>query len=78
MSPEDPPAEFSSEATETAEALGRSLLLLEAGPEEADPDLLNAVFRHAHSLKGLAGCLDLIRRRPAPKRRRRCFDESSS
>jgi two-component system chemotaxis sensor kinase CheA len=55
VSPERPPAEFSSEATETAEALGRSLLLLEAGPEDADPDLLNAVFRHAHSLKGLAG-----------------------
>ena len=54
MSPERPPAEFSSEATETAEVLGRSLLLLEAGPEDADPELLNAVFRHAHSLKGLA------------------------
>lgn len=55
MSPEHPPAEFSSEATETAEALGKSLLLLEAGPEEADPELLNRVFRQAHSLKGLAG-----------------------
>jgi two-component system chemotaxis sensor kinase CheA len=54
VKPERPPPEFSAEAVETAEALGRTLLVLEAGPDDADPDVLNAVFRHAHSLKGLA------------------------
>ena len=53
MSPERPPEEFCSEATETAEALGKSLLALE-GAAAPEPDLLNAVFRQAHSLKGLA------------------------
>jgi two-component system chemotaxis sensor kinase CheA len=53
VSPERPPAEFCSEATETAEALGKSLLALE-GTATPEPDLLNAVFRQAHSLKGLA------------------------
>ncbi|HET9156960.1 MAG TPA: Hpt domain-containing protein, partial [Myxococcaceae bacterium] len=56
MSPrhERPPPEFSSEAVETAEALGRNLLLLERTSADPDPEVLNSVFRQAHSLKGLA------------------------
>ncbi|HEY3587046.1 MAG TPA: Hpt domain-containing protein, partial [Myxococcaceae bacterium] len=56
MSPrrERPPPEFSSEAVETAEALGRNLLLLERTAADPDPEVLNSVFRQAHSLKGLA------------------------
>jgi len=49
-----PPTEFSSEAVETAEALGRNLLLLEKSSADPDPEVLNSVFRQAHSLKGLA------------------------
>jgi two-component system, chemotaxis family, sensor kinase CheA len=49
-----PPTEFSSEAVETAEALGRNLLLLEKAAADPDPEVLNSVFRQAHSLKGLA------------------------
>jgi two-component system, chemotaxis family, sensor kinase CheA len=52
---ERPLADFVAEAVETAEALGRELLRLDAqGEGEAPPAVLNAVFRHAHSLKGLA------------------------
>jgi len=54
VSPDRPPAEFSSEALETAEALGRNLLLLERSAADPDPEVLNSVFRQAHSLKGLA------------------------
>ncbi|HEY1334301.1 MAG TPA: chemotaxis protein CheA [Myxococcaceae bacterium] len=56
MSPDRdrPPTEFSSEAVETAEALGRNLLLLEKTSADPDPEVLNSVFRQAHSLKGLA------------------------
>ena len=56
MSPhrDRPPTEFSSEAVETAEALGRNLLLLEKTAADPDPEVLNSVFRQAHSLKGLA------------------------
>jgi two-component system chemotaxis sensor kinase CheA len=39
---------------ETAEALGRNLLLLEKTAADPDPEVLNSVFRQAHSLKGLA------------------------
>jgi two-component system chemotaxis sensor kinase CheA len=48
-------AEFTSEAQETVDVLGRGLMrLAEAGAAEADPALLNSVFRAAHTLKGLA------------------------
>jgi two-component system chemotaxis sensor kinase CheA len=51
-----PLADFVAEAVETAEALGRELVRLDAGGDgETPPAVLNAVFRHAHSLKGLAG-----------------------
>jgi two-component system chemotaxis sensor kinase CheA len=56
VSPADRPlAEFVAEAVETAEAFGRELMRLAAGRDgEPSPAVLNAVFRHAHSLKGLA------------------------
>ncbi len=48
--------EFVSEAQEINESLSRDLLrLAESRGQEADPDLVNRVFRAAHSLKGLAG-----------------------
>ncbi len=49
--------EFLSEAEEIIEKLNQDLLLLEeAAPGGAvDPDLLNEIFRSAHSLKGLSG-----------------------
>jgi len=49
-------AEFVSEAQEIIDSLGREMLHLESARrgEEADPQALNAVFRGAHTLKGLA------------------------
>jgi two-component system chemotaxis sensor kinase CheA len=48
-------SEFVAEANEILEALGRELLTLDAARgQEIDPDTLNAVFRAAHSLKGLS------------------------
>ena len=53
--PHKPLADFMAEAVETAEALGRELVRLDTGGrDEPSPAVLNAVFRHAHSLKGLA------------------------
>lgn len=53
-------SEFIAEANEILEALGRELLALEeSGLEQADPDRLNAVFRAAHSLKGLSAMFGL-------------------
>ena len=55
MSPTDRPlANFVAEAVETAEALGRELVRLDTPDGEPPPAVLNAVFRHAHTLKGLA------------------------
>ena len=49
-------SEFIAEANEILEALGRDLLILdERRGKEPDPDLVNGVFRAAHSLKGLSG-----------------------
>jgi two-component system chemotaxis sensor kinase CheA len=49
-------SEFVAEATEILDALSRDLLTLdERRGQEADPDLVNGIFRAAHSLKGLAG-----------------------
>src|SRR5215218_9107508 len=48
-------AEFVAEATETLDGLGHDLLALdEQRGQEPDPGVLNAVFRAAHSLKGLS------------------------
>ncbi|HMK71886.1 MAG TPA: Hpt domain-containing protein, partial [Myxococcaceae bacterium] len=52
--PRRPWGDFVSEAVETAEALGRELSRLDTGQEDPSPAILNAVFRQAHSLKGLA------------------------
>jgi two-component system chemotaxis sensor kinase CheA len=56
-------AEFVSEAQETIEALDRDLLRLEDARQgrEPDPDALNAVFRAAHSLKGLSAMFGVER-----------------
>ncbi len=49
-------AEFVAEATEILETLSKDLLTLdERRGQETDPDLVNGIFRAAHSLKGLAG-----------------------
>ncbi len=49
-------AEFVAEGTEILDALSGELLALdEARGDEPDPELLNAIFRAAHSLKGLSG-----------------------
>ena len=46
---------FVGEATEHLDALGKDLVRLEAsGPT---PELLDALFRHAHSVKGMAGSM---------------------
>ncbi|HLT31979.1 MAG TPA: chemotaxis protein CheA [Myxococcaceae bacterium] len=48
-------ADFIAEATEILEALGSDLLMLEGQRgAEPRPEVLNAIFRSAHSLKGLA------------------------
>jgi len=49
--------EFLGEAEEIIEKLNLDLVTLGDGIEnaDADPDLLNGIFRDAHSLKGLAG-----------------------
>ncbi len=56
-------SDFVSEAQETIEALDRDLLRLEdtRHGQEADPDTLNAVFRAAHSLKGLSAMFGVER-----------------
>jgi two-component system, chemotaxis family, sensor kinase CheA len=54
-------SEFVSEAQENIDALGRDLLRLDRGGQEQDPDLLNAVFRAAHTLKGLSSMFGVER-----------------
>ncbi|WP_176063417.1 chemotaxis protein CheA [Anaeromyxobacter diazotrophicus] len=56
-------SDFLSEAQEIVEALDKDLLRLEdtRHGQEADPDTLNAVFRAAHSLKGLAAMFGVER-----------------
>jgi len=53
--------EFLSEAQEIVEGLNSDLLALDQAGRVGglDPDLLNSVFRGAHSLKGLAGMFGL-------------------
>lgn len=49
-------SEFVAEATEILDALGKDLLTLDQQRgQEPEPDLINGIFRAAHSLKGLAG-----------------------
>ncbi len=49
--------EFFSEAEEIIDSINRELLRLDEGAKEGrlDPDILNSVFRAAHSLKGMCG-----------------------
>jgi two-component system chemotaxis sensor kinase CheA len=48
-------SEFVAEGTEILDALGRDLLVLDQQRgREPDPDLINGIFRAAHSLKGLS------------------------
>ena len=48
--------EFLVEAEEIVEALNSDLMRLDVlGGDEPDPDLLNSIFRSAHTLKGLSG-----------------------
>ena len=56
-------SDFISEAQEVIEALDRDLVRLEETRrgEDADPDTLNAVFRAAHSLKGLSAMFGVER-----------------
>ena len=54
--------EFVAEAEEILERMREGLALLSeqrAGDREVDPNLVNSVFRAAHSLKGLAGLFGL-------------------
>ncbi|HEY3447142.1 MAG TPA: chemotaxis protein CheA [Myxococcales bacterium] len=54
--------EFISEAQEIIDALSKDLLKLgEARGGDPDPDLVNRVFRGAHSLKGMAGMFGVSR-----------------
>src|SRR5512140_2144043 len=54
-------SEFVSEAQENIDALGRDLLRLDRGGDEGEPDLVNAVFRAAHTLKGLSSMFGVER-----------------
>ena len=55
-------ADFLSEAQEMIDLLGRELMQLDASDaDEPAPDLLNAVFRAAHSLKGLSSMFGVER-----------------
>ncbi len=48
-------SDFVAEATEVLDALGRDLAILDRRRgERVEPDLVNGIFRSAHSLKGLA------------------------
>ncbi|WP_224249488.1 chemotaxis protein CheA [Hyalangium gracile] len=49
-------SEFVAEATEILDTLNKDLLTLdERRGQEPDPELINGIFRAAHSLKGLSG-----------------------
>jgi two-component system chemotaxis sensor kinase CheA len=54
-------SEFLSEAQEIIDNLSRDLLKLGEQRNEPDPDLVNRVFRAAHSLKGLSGMFGVMR-----------------
>src|SRR5574341_748785 len=53
-------SDFLSEAQEAVDLLGKDLLRLD-GQSDPDPDLLNAVFRAAHTLKGLSSMFGVER-----------------
>ncbi len=55
-----PLEDFLAEATESVDALSRELLALDRAGGDADPDRVNALFRAAHSLKGLSAMFGVI------------------
>ena len=54
-------SDFVSEAQETIDALAKGLMRLEGAGAEPEPELLNSVFRAAHSLKGLSSMFGVER-----------------
>lgn len=52
--------EFTSEAEELLDALSNDLGEFEAQGRNVRPDVINKIFRHVHSLKGLAGMLGFV------------------
>jgi len=52
--------EFTSEAEELLDALSNDLGEFEAQGKNVRPDVINKIFRHVHSLKGLAGMLGFV------------------
>lgn len=48
---------FVSESTEHLDSLGRELVELEKRPKEALPAIIDSMFRHAHSVKGMAASM---------------------
>ncbi len=52
--------EFTSEAEELLDALSNDLGQFEAQGKNVRPDVINKIFRHVHSLKGLAGMLGFV------------------
>jgi two-component system chemotaxis sensor kinase CheA len=54
-------SEFVSEAQEIIDALAKGLMRLEGAGVDPDPELLNSVFRAAHSLKGLSSMFGVER-----------------
>lgn len=50
---------FMIEGRELLEQLEQGLLLLEKGCESPDPELINAMFRSAHTIKGSAGIVGI-------------------
>ncbi len=54
-------SDFVSEAQETIDALGKGLMQLEGAGAEPEPEVLNSVFRAAHSLKGLSSMFGVER-----------------
>ncbi|MBI5440894.1 MAG: chemotaxis protein CheA [Deltaproteobacteria bacterium] len=54
--------EFLAEADEILEGVAEDLLLLEAsaGEGEAEPEVINSIFRGAHSLKGISGMFGFV------------------
>jgi two-component system chemotaxis sensor kinase CheA len=54
-------SDFVSEAQETIDALAKGLMQLAGAGAEPEPELLNSVFRAAHSLKGLASMFGVER-----------------
>jgi len=59
--PEDSLKEFVAEAEEIIENLNQNLLAMEATEDKTTvrPDVLNAIFRAAHTLKGMSGMVGL-------------------